>query len=138
MKLIQLSVFIENRHGRIANVASILRDAKVNLLAISLAETQDYGILRMIVDDVEKAEATLIQHGMTCIKTAVVALAVDHKIGSLASALNLMDQFELNIEYLYTMSEKCTAIIFRFEDNDKALEQLKKAKMHLVTSAMLK
>ena len=124
MKVEQISIFIENKSGRLAEVSSILGDAGVNIRALSLADTSDFGILRLIVNDREKAMAALKSRGFTVSKTEVVAVEVPDQPGGLASILHELDAAAINVEYLCAFVERCGAnavIIFRFDEIDKAI-----------------
>ena len=140
MKLTQLSVFLENREGRLARVARILGEANINIVAMSLADTSDFGILRMIVNDVEKAQEVLRLNNFTCAKTAVIAADVPNVPGGLATVLELIDRSKLNIEYMYALSEPHTgktALIFRFDDLDKALAEFQADGIAMLSAADL-
>lgn len=124
MKVEQISIFIENKSGRLAEVSRILGDAEVNIRALSLADTSDFGILRLIVNDREKAMSTLKGKGFTVSKTEVVAVEVPDQPGGLASILQVLDAEAINVEYMYAFVERCgtnAVIIFRFDETDKAI-----------------
>jgi hypothetical protein len=124
MKVEQISIFIENKSGRLAEVSRILGDAGVNIRALSLADTSDFGILRLIVNDREKAMSTLKGKGFTVSKTEVVAVEVPDQPGGLASILQVLDAEAINVEYMYAFVERCgtnAVIIFRFDETDKAI-----------------
>jgi hypothetical protein len=128
MKVEQISIFIENKSGRLAEVSRILGDAGVNIRALSLADTTDFGILRLIVNDREKAMAALKSKGFTVSKTEVVAVEVPDKPGGLASILQTLDAEAINVEYMYAFVERCgdnAVIIFRFDETDKAISILR-------------
>jgi hypothetical protein len=130
MKVKQLSIFMENRAGRLAEVVRLLGEAKVNIRALSLADTSDFGILRLIVNDVEKAISTLRGSNHTVSVTEVVAVEVPDKPGGLASVLDPLSASGVNVEYMYAFVEKATdkaVVIFRFEDAEAALKVLAKA-----------
>lgn len=127
MKVEQISIFIENKSGRLAEVSKILGDARVNIRALSLADTSDFGILRLIVNDRDKAMAALKGRGFTVSKTEVVAVEVPDKPGGLASILEVLDASAINVEYMYAFVERCgsnAVIIFRFDETDKAITTL--------------
>jgi hypothetical protein len=127
MKVEQISIFIENKSGRLAEVSSILGDAGVNIRALSLADTSDFGILRLIVNDREKAIVALKGRGFTVSKTEVVAVEVPDQPGGLASILHVLDAAAINVEYMYAFVERCGAnavIIFRFDETEKAITTL--------------
>jgi len=127
MKVEQISIFIENKSGRLAEVSAILGEAGVNIRALSLADTSDFGILRLIVNDREKAIAVLKERGFTVSKTEVVAVEVPDQPGGLANILRILDAAAINVEYMYAFVERCGAnavIIFRFDETDKAIAAL--------------
>ncbi len=127
MKVNQLSIFLENRSGRLAEVTETLEKAEINLRALSLADTADFGILRLIVSDFEKAEALLKEKGFTVGKTEVIAVRVKDEPGALNDLLKKMDEEALNVEYMYAFFQQSTKdaiIIFRFDDINKAVKNL--------------
>lgn len=128
MKVEQISIFIENKSGRLAEITRILGDAGINIRALSLADTSDFGILRLIVNDVETAKAVLKEKGFTVSKTEVVAVEVPDRPGGLSSLLQTLDANQINVEYMYAFVERCggnAVIIFRFDETDKAISVLK-------------
>jgi hypothetical protein len=127
MKVEQISVFIENKSGRLAEVTRILGDAGINIRALSLADTSDFGILRLIVNDREKAKAVLKENGFTVSKTEVVAVEVPDRPGGLSQILQTLDNHSINVEYMYAFVERCgenAVIIFRFDETEKAIQAL--------------
>jgi len=127
MKVEQISIFIENKSGRLAKVTRILGDANINIRVLSLADTSDFGILRLIVDDVEKAKSVLKENGFTVNKTEVVAVEVPDRPGGLSNILQSLDNNQINVEYMYAFVERYggnAVIIFRFDDTDKAIKTL--------------
>lgn len=127
MKVEQISIFIENKSGRLAEVSRILGDAGVNIRALSLADTTDFGILRLIVNDREKAIRILKDKGFTVNKTEVVAVEVPDQPGGLAKILQVLDTQSINVEYMYAFVERCgdnAVIIFRFDETEKAITTL--------------
>ena len=127
MKVEQISIFIENKSGRLAEVSGILGDSSVNIRALSLADTSDFGILRLIVDDSEKALQVLRGHKFTVSKTEVIGVAVPDSPGGLSSILHILDQNNVNVEYMYAFVERSgdnAVIIFRFDDIDEAIRVL--------------
>ena len=128
MSVEQISIFIENKSGRLAEVTRILGDAGVNIRVLSLADTSDFGILRMIVNDVEKAKLVLKEKGFTVNKTEVIAVEVPDRPGGMSNILQVIDNNHINIEYMYAFVERGggnAVIIFRFDDTVKALETLR-------------
>ena len=127
MKVEQISIFIENKSGRLAEITRILGDAGINIRALSLADTSDFGILRLIVNDVETAKAVLKEKGFTVSKTEVVAVEVPDRPGGLSRMLQTLDTDQINVEYMYAFVERCggnAVIIFRFDETDKAIGTL--------------
>ncbi len=127
MKVEQISVFIENKSGRLAEVTRVLGDAGVNIRALSLADTSDFGILRLIVNDCETANRVLREQGFTVSKTEVVAVEVPDQPGGLTRILHVLDGEKINVEYMYAFVERCggnAVIIFRFDESDRAIRAL--------------
>ncbi len=129
MKLEQISIFLENKSGRLADVTSVLSEADINIRALFLADTADFGILRLLVNDTEKAKEILKQHGFTVGKTEVVAIEVPDRPGGLAGILNVLKQEGINVEYMYAFVQKSgehAIIVFRFDETEKAISLLQK------------
>ena len=127
MHVEQISIFIENKFGRLAEVTRILGDAGVNIRTLSLADTSDFGILRLIVNDTEKAKAVLKERGFTVSKTEVVAVEIPDRPGGLADILQTLDADGINVEYMYAFVERCgenAVMIFRFDETQKAIATL--------------
>ena len=127
MRVEQISVFLENRTGRLAEVTFILTEAGVNIRALALADTSDFGVLRMIVDDNEKAKRVLRDNGLTIGAHDVVAVEVEDRPGGLHRILDLLGKVGVNVEYMYAFvrnSGNNAIMIFRFDDTDKALATL--------------
>ncbi len=133
----QISIFIENKEGRLAEVTAILRDANVNIRALSLADTTDFGVLRLIVNDNKKAEDALKREGFTVGKTQVMAVEVEDKPGGLNDILDPLSENEVNVEYMYAFANpqcKNAIMIFRFDDHDKALEILSEKGIKVISA----
>lgn len=127
MKVEQISIFIENKSGRLAEVTRVLGEAGINIRALSLADTSDFGILRLIVNKTDEAKAVLKSKGFTVNKTDVVAVEVPDRPLGLNSILEILDQGKVNVEYMYAFVERCgenAVIIFRFDNTDDAIEVL--------------
>ncbi|TGU72455.1 ACT domain-containing protein [Geomonas terrae] len=127
MHVEQISIFIENKFGRLAEVTRILGDAGVNIRTLSLADTSDFGILRLIVNDTEKARTVLKERGFTVSKTEVVAVEIPDRPGGLADILQVLDADGINVEYMYAFVERCgenAVMIFRFDETQKAITTL--------------
>lgn len=124
MKITQISIFLENSAGRLAEVTRVLKENGVNLRAIMVADTADFGILRIIADSPEKALAVLHGANFTTKTTPVLAVTVKDKVGSLSSVLDIFARSNINIEYLYAalnVKEEKAVIIFKVEDVEKGL-----------------
>jgi hypothetical protein len=129
MGIKQISVFLENTTGRLCEVTQTLAKAGINLRAISIADTADFGILRLIVDKTDEAVNSLTAAGFTTRQTTVAAVEIDDKPGSLAVLMELFQKSGINIEYLYASlegSQGKAVVIFKLEDHDKGFEILKK------------
>ena len=126
MTIKQLSVFLENREGRLDEVLKTLGANGVNIVALSLADTADYGMLRMIVSDPQKGKVVLKEAGITSILTDVVALRVPHATGSLRKAMHEIVQAGINVEYMYAFAngEDASAVL-KSDDPEKVVEVLK-------------
>ena len=127
MRVEQISVFLENKAGRLAEVTRILSEAGVNIRALSLADTSDFGILRLIVNDNEKAKEALRANGFTVGKTDVVAVEVEDRPGGLHKILDILRKAGINVEYMYAFVQQSgnnAVIIFRFDNLDEAVRVL--------------
>lgn len=130
MKIKQISVFLENRSGRLAGVLGTLAGVGANIRALSLADTNDFGILRLIVDKTDEALAALKAKNFTVRSTDVLAVEVPDRPGGLQSILEVLSTADVNVEYMYAFVTRKTekaVVIFRFEDADDALSALKAA-----------
>jgi len=127
MKVKQLSIFVENQSGQLAEVTGALGNEGVNIRALSLADTAGFGILRLIVNDIAKAHKVLRSKRFTASETNVIAVEVPDRPGGLASILQALGDKDINIEYMYAFVEKSSAnavVIFRIENIDQAIEAL--------------
>jgi len=127
MKVKQVSIFLENKAGRLAEVTNILGKAGINIRALSLADTTDFGILRLIVNDIDKAAKTLKDQGFTVGETEVLAVEVPDRPGGLGEILKIIQAAGLNVEYMYAFVERSSnnaVIIFRFDNVDEATRAL--------------
>jgi hypothetical protein len=123
----QIAVFLENKSGRLAEITSVLAKAGVNIRALSVADTADFGILRLIVDKVETAKNVLKENGFTVGKTNVIAVEVEDKTGGLANVLKTLHKAEINVEYMYAFVNKTAenaVLIFRFENMEEGITSL--------------
>jgi hypothetical protein len=136
MRVEQIAVFLENKSGRLAEITSVLAANKVNIRALSVADTADFGILRLIVDKVDDAKKALKENGFTVGKTNVVAVEVPDRCGGLAGVLKIIEAAALNVEYMYAFVNKSgenAVLIFRFDNMDKAIAALQQAKITILT-----
>ena len=132
----QISIFIENKEGRLAEVTGILRDANANIRALSLADTTDFGVFRLIVNDNDKAEKALKKEGFKVGKTQVLAVEVMDEPGGLNEILDPFLENEINLEYMYAFANpkgKNAIMIFRFDDLDRALKILSEKNIKVFT-----
>ena len=122
----QLSVFLENREGRLEEVLDVLAKKGVNIVTLSLADTSDYGMLRLIVSDPHKGRAALKEAGITAMLTDVVALRVPHATGSLNKAMHQIVDGEVNIEYMYAFANGAdAAAVLKSDDPGRVIDILK-------------
>ncbi len=136
MKVEQISVFLENRAGRLAEVTKTLAENNINIRALSLADTSDFGILRLIVTDNEKAKDALKAKGFTVGRTNVVAAEVGDTPGGLHTILEMLNAGGVNVEYMYafvTQSGRNAVLIFRFDRTDQAIEVLQKNNVRILS-----
>ncbi len=131
MKIKQISLFVENKPGSMNGICRALSDANVNIATLSLADTEDYGVLRLLVDDIDKSISVLKEKNYAFKITDVVALEVSHQSGSLAAILDIFSKKGIGIDYMYAyaagVNDKA-ALIFRFSDSDNAIAKLKDEK----------
>lgn len=136
MKIIQISVFLENRKGRLADVCKVLGEHKINIRALTVAESDDFGILRLVVDKPQEATTILKSNGFVANLTEVVTVEVQDKPGGLAEVLQVLDKHNINVEYMYAFLERESnkaLLVFRFDNIDKAIDVLKAAKVRVLT-----
>ncbi len=136
VKVEQISIFLENKSGRLAEVTDILAGNGINLRALSLADTADFGIFRLIVNDTEKAVTLLKDKGFTIAKNEVVAVEVPDRPGGLAGILAALQGQSINVEYMYAFVQKSegnAVLIFRFDESEKAIEVLRKAGFRILS-----
>jgi hypothetical protein len=125
----QIAVFLENKSGRLAEITAVLAENDINIRALSVADTADFGILRLIVDKVELAKTVLKEHGFTVGKTSVIAVEVADRTGGLAHVLKCIKEAEINVEYMYAFVNKTgqnAVLIFRFEKMEEAIDALRR------------
>ncbi|MGA2093027.1 MAG: ACT domain-containing protein [Sedimentisphaerales bacterium] len=136
MKLTQISVFLENRKGRLYEVCDTLGKNNINIRALTIAETESFGVLRIVVDKSDLAVATLKKNGFVANLTDVVAIEVGDKPGGLAAILKIFADNDVNVEYMYGFVEKFSdnaLLVFRFEDVEKAQKILLEKSVKIVT-----
>ena len=136
----QISIFIENKEGRLAEVTAILRDANVNIRALSLADTTDFGVLRLIVNDNKRAEQALKKEGFTVGITQVLAVEVSDEPGGLNKVLDPLTEQDVNVEYMYAFANpqcKNAIMVFRFDDPVKALEILAERSIKVISGEQI-
>ncbi|MBC9785966.1 ACT domain-containing protein [Heliobacillus mobilis] len=127
MKVQQISVFLENKSGRLATLTRTLANENINIRALSIADTTDFGILRLIVDKPDAAYLALKRSGFTVSETSVIAVAIPDHPGGLAGIMDVLAGAKINIEYLYALPEKTpdkALVIFRVERLDDAIQVL--------------
>ncbi len=138
MAIRQLTVFVENKQGAVVSITETLSAHNINIRALSIAETQDFGILRLIVNDEETAEKILKDEGYLIKITDVVGVKIGDAPGKLSSALKVLDENKINIEYLYAFmarTEKHAYVVIRVENNDAAENALRDTGFNIVTEA---
>ena len=135
----QLSVFIENREGRLEKVLETLKHNDVNIISLSLADTSDYGLLRMIVSDAEAGKKALKEAGFSAMLTPVIAIKLAHKVGQLQILLSEICKAGINIEYTYALATGTddASIVIKTADLEKAAVILEKTGVELITSKEL-
>jgi len=129
MLIKQISVFLENKSGRLAEVTRILGQNNIDISALSIADTTDFGILRLIVNNPDMAEKVLRENEFTVSSTEVIGISVEDKPGGLSKALSVLEKSEIGIEYMYAFVGKCTdeaLVIIRVDDSENAIDVLKK------------
>ena len=141
MPVKQISVFLENKRGRLAEATTALSREKINIRALSLADTADFGVLRLIVDSPDRAVTVLKSHGFVAQVTEVIAVEVEDRPGGLARILEVLDQDNVNVEYLYAYVEKKrdnAIVICRIDDRERALQILEKHGIPTLNAEALK
>ena len=139
MYLNQLSVFIENREGRLDQVLETLKEDNINIVSLSLADSSDYGLLRMIVSDAEKAKSVLKAKGFTAMLTPVLGVKLSHQVGQLQILLSEICKAGINIEYTYALAtgNDDASIVIKPADLEKAAAVLEKTGVELISAAEL-
>lgn len=139
MYMKQLSIFIENREGRLEEVLDVLKKENVNIVSMSLADTSDYGLLRLLVDKPESGKKALQAQGFSAMLTDVLAIRLCHRVGQLQELLEVICKSHINIEYMYALSTGTddASIVIKTSDLAKAAEILKDTDVELVDAAEL-
>ena len=138
MAIKQLTVFVQNRKGTIVAVTDVLAKNNINMRALSIAETEDFGILRLIVNDENAAEKVLTEQGYLIKVVDVVGVKIGDEPGKLTVALDVLDKANINVEYLYAFmarTEKHAYVVLRVENNEVAESALANAGFKLITEA---
>lgn len=140
MKLKQLSVFLENKPGRLRELCALLADNGINIITLSLADTEQFGILRLIIKDYDEAKVLLEKNGFVAKLTDVIAVEVKDEPGGLSSILQVEEQAGISVEYMYAFTIKSgenAVLLFRFDDMDKAVAALHAADLNILDSVEL-
>lgn len=140
MKLKQLSVFLENKPGRLRELCAVLAKNGINIITLSLADTEQFGILRLIVKDYVKAKELLVEKGFVAKLTDVIAVEVKDEPGGLDDILKVEEESGISVEYMYAFAIKSgenAVLLFRFDDMDKAVTALNKAGINILDGAKL-
>jgi hypothetical protein len=140
MKITQLSVFIENKPGRLAAPCALLADAGINILTLTLADTQRFGILRLILREWEQAKVILETGGFVVKTTEVVAARVEDRPGGLREVLEIVERAGVNIEYMYAFTDRTggkAVMVFRLDDTDKGIAALLEKGVNVLSGAEL-
>ena len=140
MKLKQLSLFLENQPGALSRPMRLLAEARFNILTLSVADASQFGILRLILRDWEKAKKLLEKNGFVVRVTDMVAVEVSDQPGGLAKVLAVVEKAGLNVEFMYAFTEKRenkAVLVFRFDDPDNAILKLKQGGVNVVASVDL-
>ena len=136
----QLSIFVQNKSGKLAVSLAVLRDNGIDIRALTIADTPDFGILRLLVDDAEKAEKVLLDNGFLVQCTDVVVVPVRDERGGLAALLEPMAEAGVNIEYMYSLisrDAKDACMVFRVTDNEAFLRMLEEKGLRHISPAEL-
>lgn len=135
----QLTVFIENRSGRLSEVLGVLKDNNVNILSLSLADTTEFGLLRLIVDNAARGKEKLTENGFSSILSDVLIIQITHKVGSLQSLLKVIDENGISIEYMYGLSIESDEayVVLKVSDTQKIDGILEENGIHTLSCADL-
>ncbi|MDR2044273.1 MAG: amino acid-binding protein [Clostridium sp.] len=131
----QLSVFIENREGRLQEVLKVLKEKGINIVSLSLADTSEYGLLRLLTTSPEQGRQALRENGFSAMLTDVLAVRISHQVGKLQELLGAICEAELNVEYMYALStgKEDASIVLKTSDLHKSAETLRKLGVEIVS-----
>jgi len=138
MKIRQISVFLENRKGRLYSLCCLLGEKGINIRALNIAETTDFGIIRMVVDKTDEAYTLLKENSFVASIAETVAVEVEDKPGGLAEVLKVISESDVNVEYMYGFLEKRSdkaMLVFRFDDVDNAVKLMQEKGISVVSSS---
>ncbi len=138
MSVKQISIFIENKKGSLAEVTKFIAESKINIKALSIADTQEFGILRIITDDPDNARDILRNEGYAVTATSVLAVALEDTPGSMAAILGVLSEANVSVEYTYAFMSNVkdkAYMIFRVDNNDKATEALTNANIAVINQS---
>lgn len=138
MLIKQISIFVENKQGRLSAITNILKENNIDIRALSIADTKDFGILRLIVDNPAKAYEALKDEECTVTITDVIGIGLEDKPGGLSDAMEILDKNHINVEYMYAFiseSVDTAFVILRVEDNDKAIGVLTRNNIRVLNSS---
>ncbi|MEA2081291.1 MAG: ACT domain-containing protein [Elusimicrobiota bacterium] len=141
MKIKQISVFLENKKGCLSEVTGVLSDGGINIRALSLADTADFGVLRLVVDEPARCVEILSKASIIAKETDVIAVEVEDRPGGLDKILKVFDANGINVEYMYATVEKTgnkAVVVFKIDEYDKALDALGRVNIQLVSTEKLK
>jgi len=142
MTVKQLSVFVENRPGRLSEITGVLGAAGINIRAISIADTKDFGIMRIILSDTESAEKVLKEHGCIVTKSNVIAVVIDDEPCGMAKVMETLYKDNISVEYMYAAflntSENTACLILRVDSNEKAVTALTEKNFKLLSESEMK
>ncbi|MBQ7954436.1 MAG: amino acid-binding protein [Lachnospiraceae bacterium] len=136
MYIKQLSVFIENREGRLQEVLDVLKKSNVNIVSLSLADTSDYGLLRLLVNNPQAGKEALSGNGFSAMLTDVLGIRLSHRVGQLQELLEVICKANINIEYMYALSTGTddASIVIKTSDLEKAAEVLRGTDVELISA----
>lgn len=132
----QITVFIENRAGRLEQVTQVLKENNINIVSLSLADTSDYGLLRLIVSNPDKAVAVLKESGFSAMITNVIAVKLTQHVGKLGELLSILSGAGVNVEYMYglTTGDENASIVIKTGDQKKALDAITESSFELLST----